>query len=210
MLRVAVRLPPAPGRIGDWLPDVTALEAAGADTIWLEAKTAAAEPWILLGAAAAVTHRVLLGCLLGTIVAGAAAGRLDGLDTLASLCAGRVVVGVRPGPLVGRLKGRSDASILLICRTHGEATRSARLADGVILPGAIDDVRSLRADGEAAFELWADAAVPSDRSGWATLIASLEAAGATGVIVPWDPRLIDLLRGAGEPDDRSDLLIATG
>lgn len=204
MLRVAVRLPPAPGRIGDWLPDVTALEAAGADTIWLEAKTAAAKPWILLGAAAAVTHRVRLG----TIVADAAG--LDGLDTLATLCAGRVVVGVRPGPLVGRLKGRSDASILLICQTRGEATRSARLADGVILPGAVDDVRSLRADGEAAFELWVDAAVPSDRSGWATLIASLEAAGATGVIVPWDPRLIDLLRSAGEPDDRTDLLIATG
>jgi hypothetical protein len=38
----------------------------------------------------------------------------------------------------------------------------------------------------------------------------LQSAGATGVIVPWDPRLIDLLRSAGAPDDRTDLLIATG
>jgi hypothetical protein len=41
-------------------------------------------------------------------------------------------------------------------------------------------------------------------------IVTLEAAGATGIIVPWDARLIDLLRSAGEPDDRTDLLIATG
>ena len=34
--------------------------------------------------------------------------------------------------------------------------------------------------------------------------------GATGILVAWDSRLIDLLRGAGEPDDRTDLLIATG
>jgi hypothetical protein len=42
------------------------------------------------------------------------------------------------------------------------------------------------------------------------LNAVMESAGATGLIVSWDPRLIDLLRSAGEPDDRSDLLIATG
>jgi hypothetical protein len=36
-----------------------------------------------------------------------------------------------------------------------------------------------------------------------------EDAGATGIIVPWDPRLIDLLRNP-DPEDRSDLLISTG
>jgi hypothetical protein len=36
------------------------------------------------------------------------------------------------------------------------------------------------------------------------------AAEATGIIVSWDPRIIDLLRNAGEADDRTDLLIATG
>jgi len=41
VLRVAVRLPIAAGRIGDYLADVTALEAAGADSIWLDARTAA-------------------------------------------------------------------------------------------------------------------------------------------------------------------------
>ncbi|MHB8588505.1 MAG: LLM class flavin-dependent oxidoreductase [Candidatus Dormibacteraceae bacterium] len=64
MLRVAVKLRDAPGRIGDYLADVTALEAAGADSIWLDTRTAAIEPWVLLGAIAAVTHRVHLGSVL--------------------------------------------------------------------------------------------------------------------------------------------------
>ena len=40
-------------------------------------------------------------------------------------------------------------------------------------------------------------------------VRALEAAGVTGVILPWDPRLIDLLRNP-EPEDRSDLLMSTG
>lgn len=212
MLRVSVKLPAAPGRIGDYLPDVTALEAAGADTIWLEATTPAAEPWILLGAIAAVTHRVRLGATVGSAV-----GWVDAVDTLGRLSGGRMTVGVRPGRdpkvLVEQLKSRRSAPtprpILLICRTSAEAKRSALLADGVILPGTGEEVRALRSH-RGEFELWVDAAVPSDREGWVAMVASLEAAGATGVIFPWDVRLIDLLRSAGEPDDRADLLIATG
>jgi len=216
MLRVAVRLPAAPGRIGDYLPDVTALEAAGADSIWPEAgASASTEPWILLGAIAAVTHRIRLGTTIGAT--GGSAGWLDAVDTLGRLSSGRVVVGVRPGrdpkTLVEKLKSPRSApsppSILFLCRNAGEARRSARLADGVILPGGADEVQGLRAK-ETDSELWVSAPVPADKASWVNLISTLEAAGATGVIVPWDPRLIDLLRSAGEPDDRTDLLIATG
>jgi len=63
---------------------------------------------------------------------------------------------------------------------------------------------------DAGSELWVDVPVPAGKASWVSTIATLEAAGATGVIVPWDPRLIDLLRSAGEPDDRTDLLIAAG
>ena len=216
MLRVAVKLPAAPGRIGDYLADVTALEAAGADSIWLDARNdASTEAWIHLGAIAAVTHRVQLG-----VTVGPAAGLMAAVDTLGRLSSGRVVVGMPPGrepeAFVQQLQSRRSASptpsILIICATHAEAESSTAQADGVIVPGGDDEVRALRAkraqDGE--FELWVDVPVPTDRAGWANLIAALEAAGATGIIVPWDPRLIDLLRSAGEPDDRSDLLIATG
>jgi hypothetical protein len=37
-----------------------------------------------------------------------------------------------------------------------------------------------------------------------------EEAGASGVIVPADPRLLDLLRNGDEEDDRSDLQLAQG
>ncbi|GAC1639581.1 MAG: hypothetical protein NVS9B11_05390 [Candidatus Dormibacteraceae bacterium] len=207
MLRVAVRLPAAGGRIGDYLPDVNALEAAGADSIWLEVTSASTEPWILLGAIAAVTHRIRLGLKVGP-----AAGWPEAADTLGRLTSGRVVVGVPAGPdpkaLVEQLT--SPPSVLVCCGTPDEATRSAHLADGVILQGGGgEEVQAFRAQ-DALAELWIEASVPADKATWVSTVATLEAAGATGIIVPWDPRLIDLLRSSGEPDDRTDLLIATG
>jgi len=61
----------------------------------------------------------------------------------------------------------------------------------------------------AADEIWIEEPMPGDRDSWMEMLRNHEAAGATGVIVPWDPRLIDLLRNP-EPDDRSDLLMSTG
>lgn len=216
MLRVAVKLPAATGRIGDYLADVTALEAAGADSIWIDASTeASTAPWILVGAMAAVTHRVRMGVRVDS-----AAGWPAAVDALGRLSGGRVVVGIRPGSepqaLGEQLKmWGSDPprpSILIICDTYSEAEGSILLADGVIFPAGEEEVRALRAERSHAgeIELWVDVSVPSDRAGWANMIAPLEAGGATGVIVPWDPRIIDLLRNAGEADDRMDLLIATG
>jgi hypothetical protein len=63
--------------------------------------------------------------------------------------------------------------------------------------------------GLPAGEQWVEAKVPPDREGWAALLREHEEAGATGVVVRWDPRLIDLLRNP-DPDDRSDLLMSTG
>ena len=211
MLRVAVRLPAADGRIGDFLPDVTALEAAGADSIWLDAGSGAStEPRILLGSIAAVTHRVRLG-----ISGGSETGWADAVDTLGRLTSGRVVVAVPPGrdprALASRLKSSASSPpcILFLCDTPGEAARLAEAGDGVILRGDGEEVHALRAEN-ANSELWVDSSVPPDKASWVTLVSTLEAAGATGVIINWTPRLIDLLRSAGEPDDRTDLLIATG
>ena len=58
-------------------------------------------------------------------------------------------------------------------------------------------------------ESWVEVDVPADRASWVAMLEDQESAGAMGVIIPWDPRLIDLLRNP-DPDDRSDLLIATG
>lgn len=216
MLRVGVKLPAPAGRIGDYVAELSALEAGGADSIWVDATAPASpEPWILLGAISAVTHRLRLGTMVDSGPEWSPA-----VDSLMRLSGGRVVVGIPPG---GDLKRRielirtrrSDSpppTILIACRSHAEASRSALLADGVIVPEGEQEVRILRAarSPEGEFELWVDVPIPSDRAGWAQMMSAYEAAGATGILVSWDPRIIDLLRNAGEADDRMDLLIATG
>lgn len=69
--------------------------------------------------------------------------------------------------------------------------------------------RGRLATGVPDQEVWLDVAVPADRAGWASMLVEMGKAGVTGVMVAWDPRLIDLLRNP-EPDDRSDLLMSTG
>jgi alkanesulfonate monooxygenase SsuD/methylene tetrahydromethanopterin reductase-like flavin-dependent oxidoreductase (luciferase family) len=238
MLRVGVRLPAAASRIGDYLADVIALETAGADSIWLDDVSGPSEagdpavppvePWILYGALAAVTHRIRLGVTLGSSTSWAPVLFAPGLESLGRLSGGRVVVSLSAGSEVQThidlmMRGRPDVSapaILIACSTYFKAERYALLADGVILiggdEGRVADVgakmREFREAGahNKDFELWAAVPMPPDRSGWAAMVGAHEAAGATGIVVSWDPRLIDLLRNAGEPDDRTDLLIATG
>ena len=62
---------------------------------------------------------------------------------------------------------------------------------------------------EPAGERWVPIPLPADRASWAAALHDHEKAGAAGVVVPWDERLIDLLRNP-EPEDRSDLLMSTG
>src|SRR5205807_7339478 len=119
-------MPATPGDPGDFLADIRALEAAGAEMIGVAGDPP--EESILLGAIAAVTHRV------GLLVNG------DEPAGLAALSRGRVVLG-RP-----------------------------------------------------AGETWAEIAMPADREAWTAMLQEQEKQGATGVIVRWDPRLIDLLR----------------
>jgi hypothetical protein len=78
--------------------------------------------------------------------------------------------------------------------------------------GAIFEVQSvdqLDVVPGAHIEVWAAIEVPPDRVAWADTLRAYEEAGATGVILRWSERLLDLLRNP-EPDDRTDLLISTG
>ncbi len=126
---------------GEFLADVRALEAAGAEMIGLDGD--GSERWILMGAIAAVTDRIRLW-----------------------------------------VSDPEPAAIL------------QRLSRGRVV-------------GEPAGETWAEIPLPPDKSSWAATLDTHESAGATGVIVAWDPRLIDLLRNP-EADDRGDLSMSTG
>jgi len=73
-----------------------------------------------------------------------------------------------------------------------------------------ESARHLAVQGAEPPQIFHEVAVPADRAAWSESLAAAEAAGAAGVVVPWDPRLIDLLRNPAADEDRSDLLMSTG
>ncbi len=179
VLKVAVVLPAITGEVGEYLADVTALEAAGAHAVWVE--DTGPDPWVTLGALAAITHRLVLGCVITSRAEWSAAWLDRASRSLQTLSRGRFAVAL---PQEGLLEDQLDA-----LRAAG--------------------VRLFGSDFGAGEEAWLSIPAPVDRVGWNEALAACDAAGATGLIVPWSDRLIDLLRNP-EPDDRSDLLVSTG
>jgi len=101
-----------------------------------------------------------------------------------------------------------------------QAQLAEREADGVVRHGQSPE-RFRAAHGPAAslepprragglFERWARVPVPEDPARWRQLRRDYDEAGATGLVVPADPRLLDLLRNGDEEADRSDLQLAQG
>lgn len=196
-----MRLPPLSGSGGEYLADVSALEAAGADTIWLD--MGGLDAWVVLGTLAAATQRVMLGCILapgavrqdGRQIAGIAAGQ--------KLSRGRILLAVPADDLASTMP--AGARVFSLGAAHGVAV------DGVIhqLDAPTDLPGRAETGTDTHIEVWGDIAMPADRDAWSTTLDAYEAAGLTGVILHWDARLIDLMRNA-EPDDRSDLSMSTG
>jgi hypothetical protein len=65
-------------------------------------------------------------------------------------------------------------------------------------------------DGGNETDRWEPTEVPSGRAEWRETYAAAAARGAHGLIVPADPRLLDLLRNPDEEIDRRDLQLASG
>ena len=131
------------------LADAKALEANGVDALWVDASDA--DPYVALGAVAAVTWRPRL------VAAGAPEG--SGRATCDALARGRL---------------------------------------------------SIAEELEAKGERWIRSAFPDGLEAWRTLRGEATATGAAGIVIPNDPRVLDLLRNPDRVDDRSDLNLATG
>ena len=142
------------------ITDARALEAAGADSLWVIAREDQ-DPWIVAAALAATTWRARL------IVVGAV-DRPETRVTLDRLSRGRLVI-------------------------------AERTADEALVPGA-----------EGATERWSICPLPTSRAEWKTLRAEREAQGFAGLVLPNDPRLLDLVRNPDVEDDRQDLKLAFG
>ena len=148
------------GDVGELFADARALEAAGAESLWVLARDDQ-DPWILAAALAATTWRARL------VVVGAV-DRPETRTTLDRISRGRLVIGERS-------------------------------AEVVAVP-----------DAEGVTERWALCELPAGRAEWKTLRAEREAQGFAGLVLPNDPRLLDLVRNPDTEDDRQDMKLAFG
>src|SRR6266581_4702326 len=122
------------GDVGELFADARALEAAGADSLWVLARDDQ-DPWILAAALAATTWRARL------VVVGAV-DRAETRTTLDRLSRGRLVIGVRTGDAIAvpDAEGATERwtlSELPAGRAEWKTLRAGREAEGfagVVLP----------------------------------------------------------------------------
>lgn len=221
MLKIGVRLPRQFEDSGDYLADARAMESAGADSLWLDDH--GYDPWLLLAGMATITSRIRLIVPVSSAERGALADLGGRVATLSRLSRGRMalaVTGVAESPNgvdgVIELARRSQCCVIV----EATADRQAGRADGLVgfdesprlFRAAVEPVTRFREREKltGAFELWASIKMPGDRETWRQVRRDYEEVGATGVIVPNDPRLLDLLRNGDEEEDRSDLNLSQG
>jgi alkanesulfonate monooxygenase SsuD/methylene tetrahydromethanopterin reductase-like flavin-dependent oxidoreductase (luciferase family) len=224
MLKIGVRLPRRFEDAGEYLADARALDAAGVDSLWLGGD--GYEPWLLLASIAAVTGQARLVAPV-TAVDGRAPAAFDSrVATLAQLSRRRSLLNVTAAgdadgveALIGVAR-RAGHRVILEAAGREQVQTAVRLADGMVsLDNSPEQLKASlalipRAHDESAsaeqFEVWVRIEMPADRESWRRMRLEFADAGATGVIVPADPRLLDLLRNGDEEDDRSDLRVAQG
>ena len=101
-----------------------------------------------------------------------------------------VVVGATPRP-------ETRASLDQLSR--GRLVIGVRSAGAIAVP-----------DVEGVIEQWSICEFPTNRAAWKTLRAEREGQGFAGLVLPNDPRLLDLVRNPDVEDDRQDLKLAFG
>ncbi len=230
MLKVGVWLPSDLEDPGEYLADARALEAADADSLWVGSirstdgpHSLGLEGMVLLAAIAAVTTQVRLGVFLSP-APGLTPELLAGmLDPLQRVSRGRTMLALGAPEELDRLRPRRNAEegppFLLVSSSDSGHRIAVRSAHGVICPtdpagmqAIFTRVREFLGDDPRPFELWAQCAAPADLNAWRELRTACATAGATGLIVPFSPRLLDMLRRGDDvqEDDRSDLLQSYG
>ena len=180
--RVGVRLGP-PDDVTAWIAQGAAFDAAGADTLWLDLREHPdLDPYVLTAALAAVTYRSRLVLRPAEVDAG---GSKE--STLAAVCRGRLVLAVEEATPV-------DEAITAYDEAGGGAGNEA--AD--------------EGSEEGGARRWEAVEFPDGRAAWRAALTEAGERGVHGLIVPADPRLLDLLRNPDEEIDRRDLQLASG
>jgi hypothetical protein len=185
---VAVALEPRPDDLADWLADAAAFEAAGARALWVAAEPdRELDPLVLTAALAVVTARALL------LVDLPAPARPDALITAGRLSRGRLRIVLTADAVA------SPDDAVTRAGGFGLVHRTAAEADVLREHGRPDEPRD-----------WLLVTAPENRAAWRITVADALQRGHSRLMVPANPRLLDILRNPDEPDDRRDLLLAQG
>lgn len=188
-VKVGILLGQRPNDLGEWLADGVAFEAAGADLLWVDvAPTAELDPLTLTAGLAAVTFRsVLVSVLPLSVERSPALART--LATIGRLSRGRLRILPRELPTGAFAAGVGLRDLL-------------PPAGGVASFGPAYDFDNA--------DRWTSTSPPDGRAAWRTTLQDAAGSGFRGLLVPADPRLVDLLRNPDDPGDRLDLHLATG
>ncbi|HEY7041962.1 MAG TPA: LLM class flavin-dependent oxidoreductase [Methylomirabilota bacterium] len=224
VLKIGVLLPSRFTDAGDYLADARALDAAGADSVWLPDD--GLDPWLVLAGIATVTGRLRLAVPVRPGDREAAGPLARRMTTLQRLSRGRALAAVTPADdradteaALARARALTPALVLLGTPGTGHSVVAACLADGLVAAtgpaechAAFDQARVRRERDRLTtpFELWTRAPVARGRADWRATLTMAADVGATGVLVPFDARLLDLLRNPDVEEDRSDLTLAQG
>jgi alkanesulfonate monooxygenase SsuD/methylene tetrahydromethanopterin reductase-like flavin-dependent oxidoreductase (luciferase family) len=186
-----VLLTQPPEDLGEWLADAAAFDAAGADALWIDtAGDADLDPLVVTAALTTLTFRSLLVTAVPEGYADSPA-RSRMLATIGRLSRGRFA----------------------LC---GERTHLAESATDVGDPPGppvfyrLGDDAFLRTRAGREPERWVLTASPAGRAAWRAAIADAAERRVSGVLVPAEPRLLDILRNPDGAGDRQDLHIAQG
>lgn len=190
-VKVGVQLPGPPEDLGGWLADAAAFDAAGADALWVEFPSdARLDPLAVTAALTTLTFRSLLVAPLPESPTGQQAqGRT--LATIARLSQGRLALHCARAQLAEASRTDEDWPVLeIFCR--------------------LDDGGFERTRVGAEPERWARTPSPDGRVAWREAIGGAAERGVGGLLVPAEPRLLDILRNPDSGDDRRDLQLAQG
>ena len=182
-VKVGVLLNQMPDNLGEWLADAAAFDAAGADALWVDCgPNPQLDVPALAAALAAITHRARLVVAFPDVSA-APAESTRTVDTIVQLSRGRLALIADARQL--------EFGIAVFRRVRGE-------------PDAFE-----RLDTDEG-ERWMLVPPPQGRQPWRERRADAAGRGFTGLVVPADPRLLDILRNPDDPGDRRDLQLAQG
>ncbi|TMC78184.1 MAG: hypothetical protein E6J09_05235 [Chloroflexi bacterium] len=101
--------------------------------------------------------------------------------------------------------------LVAVGEVDAQATRALeRLSRGRLVLASPDGEEFALPGAEGERERWRQLPFPASRAAWTELRAKHEADGLSGLVLPNDPRLLDLLRNPDVQEDRSDIKLAFG